>query len=109
MSKGKRTIPQETRDKVLAFLGEGHSFHSAARLTSLDHSTVKRIWYSVHPEEPPCARSVPVPLKVMRSYVRGKVRIVDYECPHCGALIHYPVIDFKEKPWRCEYCGREVE
>lgn len=110
MSRGNRTIPEATRGKVIGYLSEGYSYAAAARLTGVSSETAKSIWQDVHPlEAPPSAYSHPSPLKVVRSYVRGRVRIIDYECPHCGALIHHAVIDFQEKPWRCPYCGKEVE
>ena len=107
MGQGRRVIPENVKYSVVTALEDGESVRKTADAHGIDVGTAVSYWRRVYGNTPwPAQRHLAAPLRCMGTW-RGHFEVIEYECPHCGGIIHHPAIDV-ERPSYCCWCGKEV-
>lgn len=107
MSQGRRFIPDATRYAVVDAMEHGSTVREAAEASGVSIGTAVAYWRRVYGNTPwPAQHPIQTPLRYMRATI-GRFKVVDFECPHCGGIIHHPLID-TERPSFCPWCGKGV-
>lgn len=107
MSRGRRVIPENVRYSVVTALEDGESVRRTAEAHGISIGTAVDYWRRAYGDVPwPAQRKLVAPLRRMDVWT-GRVLVIDYECPHCGGVIHHVNV-YAEKPSYCPWCGKEV-
>lgn len=107
MSQGRRVIPENVKYSVVSAMEDGATVREVADAHGIDIGTAIAYWKRVYGETPwPAQRTLAAPLRRMGTWT-GRFDVIDYECPHCGGIIHHAAMGI-EKPAYCCYCGKEV-